>query len=52
MSLEWEQAIIDRDRRASGYENFLKANLPPPIMNDNKADWRQWPGTRRPGNPG
>ena len=44
----WEQAMLQRDRRAPAFESLLSTNLPPVLMNDTNANWLHWPGTKRP----
>jgi spermidine synthase len=44
----WEQAILQKDRRAPAFEALLSTNLPPVLMNDTTANWLHWPGTKRP----
>ena len=44
----WEQAMLQQDRRAPAFESLLSTNLPPVMMNDTNANWIHWPGTKRP----
>ena len=44
----WEQALLQKDRRAPAFESLLSTNLPPVLMNDTNANWIHWPGTKRP----
>lgn len=45
---KWEQAMLQKDRRAPAFESLLSTNLPPALMNDTNANWIHWPGTKRP----
>tara|TARA_Y100001934_G_C12360563_1_gene780481 strand:+ start:59 stop:673 length:615 start_codon:yes stop_codon:yes gene_type:complete len=45
---KWEQAMLQRDRRAPAFESLLSTNFPPAMMNDTNANWIHWPGTKRP----